>query len=87
MIQMKTKLMMISITKKQAFDQLDVNPYEIVVAVAKTARAINDKAQKYLGPEFEVRPTNMALKKLSKGNVKFFYDAEKPKLSNDNNRE
>ena len=73
--------------EKQIFDELEVNPYEIVVAVAKTARAINDKAQKYLGPEFEVRPTNMALKKLSKGNVKFFYDEEKPKLVQDNTRE
>lgn len=62
--------------ERQIFDELDVNNYEIVVAVAKAARDINVRAQKFLGPEFEVRPTNMALKKLKKDTVKFVYDEE-----------
>ena len=60
--------------EKQIFDELDVNPYEIVVAVARAAREINDKAQKFLGPEVEIRPTNMALKKMSMEKAKFVYD-------------
>ncbi|MBN1291109.1 MAG: DNA-directed RNA polymerase subunit omega [Candidatus Latescibacteria bacterium] len=73
--------------EKQMFDELGVNPYELVVALAKSARAINDKAQKYLGPEFEVRSVNMALKRLSKGNVKFSYENEKMKSNNNTTRE
>jgi DNA-directed RNA polymerase omega subunit len=63
------------------FDKIEANPYEIVVAVAKKAREINDKAHKYLGPEVEVRPTVMALKKLNKGNVKFIYTEEEQSKS------
>ena len=62
--------------EKQSFDHLDVNPYEIVVAVAKTAREINARAQKFLGPEYELRPSNMALKKLDNDNITFDYDDE-----------
>ena len=57
-------------------DNVDVNPYEVVVALAKTARDINDKARKYLGPEIEVRPTIMAFDKLGKGDITFIYDED-----------
>ena len=64
--------------EKQNFEGFGVNSYEIVVAVSKTAREINIKAQKFLGPEYEIRPANVALKKMRKDNVKFVYDKEKP---------
>ena len=63
--------------EKQPFDSLDVNPYEIVVAVAKKARELNDKAQKFLGPEYDVHPINIALKKLEGKNIRFVYNDEK----------
>ena len=66
--------------ERQSFENLDINPYEIVVAVAKEAREINDKAQKFLGPEFEVSPANMALRKLDNKKVEFVYDEEKPEF-------
>ena len=63
--------------EKQPFDDLKVNPYEIVVAVAKKARELNDKAQKYLGPEYEVHPIILTLKKLEGKKITFVYDEEK----------
>ena len=64
--------------EKQPFDSLDVNPYEIVVAVAKKARELNDKAQKFLGPEYDVHPINLVLKKLEGKNIRFVYNDENP---------
>ena len=70
--------------EKNVFDEVDVNPYEIVIAVSKTARQINDKAQKYMGPEVDIRPINIALKKLEGDEVTFVYDnEEKNSFSND----
>ena len=63
--------------EKQPFDALQVNPYEIVVAVAKKAREINEKAQKFLGPEYDVHPINLALKKLESKKIRFVYNDEK----------
>jgi len=63
--------------EKQPFDSLNVNPYEIVVAVAKKARELNDKAQKFLGPEYDVHPINLALKKLEGDEIQFVYNEEK----------
>jgi len=64
--------------EKQDFESMSINNYEIVVAASKTAREINIKAQKYLGPEYEIRPANMALKKMSKADITFVYDEDKP---------
>lgn len=64
--------------ENQDFESLGINSYEIVVAASKTAREVNTKAQKFLGPEYEIRPTNVALKKMSRDDVKFVYDEEKP---------
>lgn len=64
--------------EKQPFDSLPVNPYEIVVAVAKKARELNDKAQKFLGPEYDVHPINLALKKLEGKKIQFVYNDENP---------
>ena len=63
--------------EKQPFDDLKVNPYEIVVAVAKKAREINEKAQKFLGQEYDVHPINLALKKLEGKKIRFVYNDEK----------
>jgi len=63
--------------EKQPFDDLKVNPYEIVVAVAKKTRELNDKAQKFLGPEYDVHPINLVLKKLEGKKIRFVYNDEK----------
>lgn len=72
--------------EKQDFEGLGVNNYEIVVAASKAAREINIKAQKFLGPEYEIRPANMALIKLKKDDVTFVYDEVKPHTGNDDNK-
>lgn len=64
--------------EKQDFESLGINSYEIVVAASKSAREVNTKAQKFLGPEYEIRPANVALKKMSRADVKFVYDEVKP---------
>ena len=63
--------------EKNVFDEVDANPYEIVIAVSKMARQINDKAQKYMGAEVDIRPINIALKKLEGDEVTFVYDDKK----------
>ncbi len=68
--------------EKQDFESLGINSYEIVVAASKTAREVNIKALKFLGPEYEIRPANVALIKMSKDDVKFVYDKEKPDKGN-----
>lgn len=68
--------------EKQSFENLDVNPFELVVAVSKKAREINEKAQKYLSSEYEIHPTNIALKKITE-EVAFTYEDEHPKPSED----
>ena len=69
--------------EKQSFDHLGINPYEVVVAVSKKAREINDKAQKYLNSEYEIHPANLALKKLESEEIAFTYDDEQSKFSAD----
>lgn len=59
--------------EKQAFDELDINAYELVIAVSKKAREINEKAQKYLGSATVIKPVNLALKKIEDHQAKFVY--------------
>ena len=59
--------------ENQAFDGLGINPYEVVIAVSKAARDINDKAQKYLSHDQEINAVGMALERLKKSEVKFVY--------------
>ena len=68
---------------QQNFDELDANPYEIVVAIAKAAREINDKVQKYYGPDFELRPTNLLLKKLQTGEASIGYNSKDKNSTDD----
>lgn len=59
--------------EKQSFDGLGANPYEVVIAVSKMARDINDKARKYLPPEQEINPLDHALRRLTPA-AGFFYE-------------
>ncbi len=65
--------------ENQAFDNLDINPYEVVIAVSKAARDINDKAQKYLSHDQEINAIGMALERLKAKTVKFVYKDEPEK--------
>jgi len=60
----------------QRIDDVDVNPYELAIALAKKAREINAKAQKYLGPETAIKPVNIVLNKLNEEDVEFAYREE-----------
>jgi len=62
--------------ENQAFDELGINPYEIVITVSKMARDINDKARKYLPPEQDVNAISLALRRLEKAST-FIYDDER----------
>ena len=73
--------------EKQSFEDLDINPYEVVVAVAKKAREINEKAQKYLSNEYEIHPANIALKKIESEEIDFTYEDEQSKSSEDASKE
>ncbi|MDP2982567.1 MAG: hypothetical protein Q8O92_04465 [Candidatus Latescibacter sp.] len=64
---------------KLDFDNLGVNPYEVVIAVSKMSRDINDKVQKYLGHDCEVYPIRVAMKRLQSGQVQFKYNDENGK--------
>ncbi len=61
--------------ENQMFDELAINPYEIVIAVSKMAREINDKARKYLPPECDINATAIALNRIAK-ETKFSYGSE-----------
>jgi len=63
--------------ENQDFEELDINPYELVIAVSKKAREINSKALKYLGPETEIKPISIALNKLQSDTIEFKYDEKK----------
>ena len=68
---------------KYSFNSHEVNPYELVIALSKTARAINKKAQKYMGPDIDIRPVNIALKKLESSEAKFIYKTEEETASSE----
>jgi DNA-directed RNA polymerase subunit K/omega len=58
---------------KQVFDDLGVNPYEVVIAVSRMAREINDKAQKYLSHDCDIHPIAVAMKRIQSRKVHFKY--------------
>ena len=62
--------------EKQSFENMKANPYEIAVAASKYAREINDRVRKHFGSEIDVKPRNLAMKKLEDGNIEFTYDKE-----------
>ncbi len=64
-------------------EKVGINPYELVIAVAKEARKINQKAQKYLGPDVAVKPVNLALLKLAETKTDFEYVSEEAAAATD----
>ena len=52
---------------EQSFEDMKLNLYEVVIAAAKYARDINDKARKNFGAEMEIKPRNIAIKKIQTG--------------------
>jgi DNA-directed RNA polymerase subunit K/omega len=67
--------------EKQAYlDNKQVNPYVLAVATARYARDLNDRVRKFFGPETNVQPRNITMKKLEEGKttIAFEEDQEEP---------
>jgi hypothetical protein len=71
---------------KLEFDDLGVNPYEVVIAVSKMARDINDKAQKYLSHDCDIHPIDVAMKRLHSKQRQFKYGEETGKVDESSGR-
>lgn len=69
--------------ENQKFEELEINPYEIVIAASKYARDINDKFRKYFGSDCDVQPRNIAVKKLESDSLHIIYDNEENDLPNE----
>ena len=65
--------------EKQNFEEMDANPYEIVIAAAKYAREVNEKFRKYFGSDCDVQPRNIAVKKLESDSLHLIYENEEEK--------
>lgn len=65
--------------EKQSFEDMNSNPYEVIIAASKYAREINDKVRKYFGSDFDVQPRNLAMKKIEKNKGETFYTEENEK--------
>lgn len=50
-------------------EDMDINPYELVIATSKYARQINDKVRKYYGSDVDIQPRNMAMQRVRDGNL------------------
>jgi|WetSurMetagenome_2_1015567.scaffolds.fasta_scaffold1860282_1 DNA-directed RNA polymerase subunit K/omega len=62
---------------EQSFEDMTLNPYEVVIAASKYAREINDKARKNFGAEVEIQPRNIAMRKIQYGEAKLVNDPPK----------
>lgn len=62
---------------EQSFEDMTLNPYEVVIAASKYAREINDMARKHFGAEVEIQPRNIAMKKIQYGEAVLVYDPPK----------
>lgn len=62
---------------EEGFDNLPVNPYELVIAASKKAREINNKVQKYISPEIKIKPMSITMKKLLDKDIQFEYVEKK----------
>ena len=51
----------------KSLEDTQLNPYEVVVASAKYARELNDRARKHFGPAVEIQPRNIAIKSVLSG--------------------
>ncbi len=65
--------------ENQPFDNLKINPYEIVIATAKYARELNEKFRKYFGSDYDIQPRNLAVKKLESDNLQLIYEDDQVK--------
>ena len=65
--------------ENQPFDNMKINPYEIVIATAKYAREINEKFRKYFGSDYDIQPRNLAVKKLESDSLHLIYENEQEK--------
>ena len=65
--------------EKQTFRTRNLNPYEVAVAAARYARNLNDRVRKFYGPEMNIHPRNIAMKKLEDLKTQIVYkdDAQK----------
>ena len=59
--------------ERYSFEDMGLNPYEIVIAASKYAREVNDKARKYMGPEVEIYPRNIAMNRLVTNKFQLIY--------------
>ncbi|MFA6470458.1 MAG: hypothetical protein WCU00_00345 [Candidatus Latescibacterota bacterium] len=64
------------VNDKQVFDDLGVNPYEVVIAVSRMARSINNRVQKYLGHDCEINPVTVAMQRIQSRQVHFEYNKD-----------
>ena len=65
--------------ENQPFENMKINPYEIVIAAAKYAREVNEKFRKYFGSDCDVQPRNIAVKKLESDSLHLIYENEEEK--------
>jgi DNA-directed RNA polymerase subunit K/omega len=76
--------------EKLSFISKNMNPYETAVATARYARSLNDRVRKYYGPEVNIHPRNIAVRKMTEKGTHVVYKdqpkeiqpkvvAEKPK--------
>ncbi len=57
-----------------------MNPYEAAVATARYARSLNDRVRKYYGPEVNIHPRNIAVRKLSEKGTHVIYKENQQKV-------
>ena len=63
--------------EEQSFlDNKTDNPYVISVAAAKYSRDLNDRVRKYFGPETNVQPRNITMKKMESGKTKIIFQED-----------
>lgn len=66
--------------ESKSLEDTDLNAYEVVVATAKYAREINERARKHFGPAVEIQPRNIAIKSVLSGRSVVVH-SEKPEGS------
>ena len=62
--------------KQSYLDNKQANPYVLAVATARYARDLNDRVRKFFGPETNVQPRNIAMKKLEEGKTTIDFEED-----------
>ena len=60
----------------QNFDNLEANPYEIVVATSKLARKMNIKLKNNPDEDESLKPTTLALERIQDDDVEIYYERD-----------